>query len=319
MFMKQIISICALCLGIMACADSNKENKRNNDTATTVITHKFDSVEVNSKKVVDSINQARKDNINPPKKAYLSIASLDTTFRQGSYEYSFNEIPKSTFEQNFKYSNPTTKQYHSLCANIPTKKYPARDCADTVEALQLKKYEDFIQVFPIVNQAVERFKSKGKRFAFGSRKQFRLADNMSYSDASNSHYFREVLELNNLPYFVFFRQNWEGASYLIVSGQTGKDIVLNGIPQISPNNQYIFTTPYDIGTYYNYAGIELWQANNTKLVQVLSLNFDYLGTPWRSYWLDEQTIMFELRQDKDNQEGQVYRYAKVRFVEVTND
>ena len=317
--MKQIISICAVCLCIMACADSNKENKRNNDTATTVITHKFDSVEVNSKKVVDSINQATKDTTQPQKIEHLNIASLDTTLRHASYEFSFNEISKSVFEQNFKYSNPTTKQYHSLCANIPVKKYPARDCADTVEALQLKNYEDFIQVFPIVNQDVERFKSKGKRFAFGSRKQFRLADNMSYSDASNSHYFRDILELNNFPYFVFFRQNWEGANYLIVSGQTGKEKVLNGIPQISPNNQYIFTTPYDIGTYYNYAGIELWQAINNKLVQVLSLNFDYLGTPWRSYWLDEQTIMFELRQDKDNQEGQVYRYAKVRFVQVAND
>lgn len=316
--MKQIISICALCLGMMACADSKKESEYNNQT-TTVITHKFDSIDVNSKKVADSINNATKDTIKTQKDEHLNIASLDTTVRQAGYEFSFNEISKSTFEQSFRYSNPTTKQYHSLCANIPVKKYPVRDCADTIEGLQLEKYQEFIQVFPLVSQAVEGKKSNGKRFAFGSRKQFRLADNMSYNDASNLHYFREMIELDNHPYFVFFRQNWEGTDYLIASGQTGKDTVLNGIPQISPNKAYIFTTAYDAGTYYNYRGVELWRANASQLTKILSLSFDYIGTPWRSYWLDEQTIFFELRQDKDNQEGFTYRYAKVRFVQVTND
>ncbi|EAY28924.1 hypothetical protein M23134_00078 [Microscilla marina ATCC 23134] len=290
---------------MVACADSKKEN--NHDTPA--VTHKFDSIGANSKKTVDSIAKAKmEDTTRLSKTERLSISSLDTTLKAAGYEFTFSEVSKPAFEQNFRYSNPTSQKYHQLCVSIPVKKYPAVDCADTLEASQLKKHKAFIQVFPVVSEMVEGRKKMGKRFAFGTRKQFRLVDNMTYGEASNFHYFREIIQLNDHPYFVFFRQNWEGADYLMVSGKTGKDTHLNGVPQISPNKLYAFTTPYDAGTYHNFLGVELWQATATQLTKVFSLNID-VGSPWRSYWLDDQTIMVEIR--KGSLDNYTYRYGKI--------
>ncbi|WP_299453003.1 hypothetical protein [uncultured Microscilla sp.] len=307
--MKAITSICILCVCMVACTSAKKDNMHSQDSAP-VLTN------IDSQKAVDSTDKAtmgdttKTDEIIPP-----SIQTLDTTLKWVNYEFVFSEITKQTFEQNLRYSNPTHKKYHQLCNNVPKKNYPTIDCADTVEALQLKKHGELVQVFPIEGKAIEGKKNKGKRFAFGNRKQFRLTDNLTYGGAGNAHYFREMIELKDQPYFVFFRQNWEGANYLMVSGNTGKNSTLNGMPQISPNQEYVFTTPYDAGTYHNFLGVELWQATLTQLTKVFSLNID-VGTPWRSYWLNDQTIMVEIREGAvDNY---TYRYGKINLRKLPN-
>lgn len=309
--MKKLTTIFVACLCLMACSTENKDNADNNQKVAT--THKFDSIAASNKKIADSIANVKVENSRKVTKTEtIGISSLDTTVTQAGYTFTFSEISKATFEQNFRYSNPTSKQYHQLCSSIPNKTYPAKDCADTIEALQLKKHQDIIQAFPIEGEAIEDKRKTGKRFAFGVNKQFRLADNVLQNDGANSHYFREVISFDDHPYFVFFRQNWEGANYLMVSGKTGKDLVLNGIPQISPDKAYIFTTPYDASTYFNFGGIELWNIVSSKLSKVLRLNLDNMGNPWRAYWVDANTVMFEVIENIMS-ENNTYRYGKMHL------
>ena len=151
---------------------------------------------------------------------------------------------------------------------------------------------------------------KGNRFAFGTRKQYRLTDNLMFGESSTSHYFREVIILGKKPYVVFFRQHWEGANYLIISGTTGKELIMNGIPQVSPNKKHIFTTAYDAGTYFNFSGMELWLFEKEQLTKVFSITPGHdMGAFWRSYWLNNHTILCEVKNGYG--EDVKFRYCKI--------
>ena len=80
-------------------------------------------------------------------------------------------------------------------------------------------------------------------------------------------------------------------------------------------SNYIFTTPFDIGTYFNFDGVELWKVEGNVLKKVVGLGIDAdLGTAWRSYWLNNNTIYCELRKNKPDNEGMPnynYQYCKI--------
>lgn len=302
--MKKVITYTFIFFCFIGCESGQKGS--NQKTSQIV---KTDSIKSDTL-VKDTINPAKETNKKP-------IKNLNTTFEEGDHKLIMEEVSQKVFDDNFRYSNQVEKEFKTICDTSRLNTTFPYHYLRYVSKKQLEKHAHLIKV---------SYKTKKNRYGrdvqeatyrFGSQLQHTLSDNPKFGESSASYLFREIIEFGREKFFVFMGFYWEGRNYQVYSEKDGKRVIMNGIPQISPDGSSVLTTPFDAGTYFNSSNIELWKFDGNSLKKVISFSsgLDF-GTPWRSYWLDNNTIYCELRKYKSGNDGKpdyTYKYCKITF------
>jgi len=299
----------ALNLLVFAC---NKPSSSDSKSTDKFAASKVDSTTpkpTSDLKIADTTNTESKQGAT----ILATIKTLDTVIYTSGTKVSFQEISKDTFHQHFRYSNEVEREFKTICdTSRSNNQYPYHYLSFVSEKL-LQRHSNLIKVS--YQEEKNRYGQNVQvaTYKFGPKLQQTLGDNPKVGEASASYIFREIIQFSGKKFFVFAGFYWEGKNYQVYSENGGKSILMNGIPQVSPDNHYIFTTPFDVGTYFNFNGIELWKADGDALKKVIRVSLD-AGTPWRSYWLNHDTIYCEIKEHKENFEApETYKYCKIIF------
>lgn len=119
---------------------------------------------------------------------------------------------------------------------------------------------------------------------------FKELKNKGEGNASQRFLYQGFLKEIGYYFIVIFP--YEGVSYCLYNQSTGKGLFINGILNPSPKGQYWAGTSYNIGSHYNSTNLNLWIKGKEKLL----LLFEWKNpkeTPWKTEWIDEQTLLIE--------------------------
>ena len=113
------------------------------------------------------------------------------------------------------------------------------------------------------------------------------------------------LESKYSPIFMTHGSYWEWDNYRLLHPHTGEEILVDGIPYLSPNRQYFFSTK-NVSLYeMEGVSIQLWEITPTGFDLIWELVPAGYYIPRHFAWIDNKTVVFEAVHSFEN-EGKLY-------------
>lgn len=252
-------------------------------------------------------------NFQPKKRERIKI---DTTIWLKDEKLIFKEISKTEFEQQYQSNIPSEILYQEklndfIRKDTSTSKYKAYwDFEEWLIQHNHTKDSNRVRYVPYDR---DKYRTLGTNiFKLDNGKELKLIDPKG-GDGARHYTYRETIQLKNMNFYVYRQDNYEGGNYGLINTSTGIRTSIHGLPQVSPDSTKILITPFPMGIYQNYNGFMLLDCahENAEIQWEFLFNEGYLGNwyhiyPWRACWLDNQTILCELRGSPFN--NKIYFY-----------
>lgn len=112
------------------------------------------------------------------------------------------------------------------------------------------------------------------------------------SDTPDEDDFLQKDYLEYLPkvgFFVFRNNLYEGGSYSLVNDKSGKEIIIQGFPKVSPDAKHLIAANQDAEAGFEFNGIQIFGFPNGRFEKLLEKEFDNLE-PHTPKWIDNKTL-----------------------------
>lgn len=156
------------------------------------------------------------------------------------------------------------------------------DCKEATRAKQLKKDTQYVS---------ENEKEIILTLLTGKEVSF-INDTTSLE--SDEFLERDYLQyLSQVGFFVFRNNIYEGGNYSLVNDKSGKEIIIQGFPKVSPDAKHIITTNQDAEAGFEFNGIQIFGFPNGRFEKLLEKEFENME-PHTPKWIDSKTIEITL-------------------------
>ncbi len=151
------------------------------------------------------------------------------------------------------------------------------DCQEAIRAKQLKKDARYVSES---EKEITLSLLTGKEVIFENT-----------TDSLTDEYLqRDYLQyLPQVGFFVFRNNIYEGGNYSLINDKSGKDIIIQGFPKVSPDAKHIVTSNQDLEAAFEFNGIQIFGFPNGRFEKLLEKEFDDME-PHTPIWIDNKTI-----------------------------
>ncbi len=95
--------------------------------------------------------------------------------------------------------------------------------------------------------------------------------------------------LPKVGFFVFRNIYYEGGNYSLVNDKSGKEIIIEGFPKLSPDAKHLITTNQDLEAGFVFNGIQIFGFPNGRFEKLLEKEMNDME-PHAPKWIDNKTI-----------------------------
>ena len=151
-------------------------------------------------------------------------------------------------------------------------------CSEKVRAKQLKNDARYV---------LENEKEITLTLLTGKKVIF---ENETASLESDEFLQRDYLQyLPQVGFFVFRNHIYEGGSYSLINNKSGKEIIIQGFPKLSPDAKHLIATNQDLEAAFEFNGIQIFGFPNGRFEKLLEIEMDEME-PHAPIWIDNMTI-----------------------------
>jgi hypothetical protein len=191
--------------------------------------------------------------------------------------------------------NKSNAELEHLCDNANfTSRY---QCSQFIEKSQIPKYSSYIR-------------RRGEQLIIHLRNgnEIALKDINPGESGGKSYSFRTYLK--RVGYFLFEVAYWEGGAFVLVNDSSGKEVVIDHIPIISPDRKRFITASFDIEARYNPNRIQIYRLASIGPMLEWSFEPSESWGPVNPKWINNEEIKLEKATLAENG----YKYSPLTLI-----